>query len=294
MDIINDRIDKSDIKASKSQWFSRFTSLREKRVNPKRIFSWIASSFSLRLTPHFSLLTSHPSPRKAFTLAEVLITLGVIGIIASMTIPTLINNTNKIKYVVSLQKFYSEFNQILIQIGSDNGCINDLKCSGLFATGTTVAALGDEIVKYLKVIKNCGIALDQGCIPGIDGNFNGTAGPIYYDHTSYWYKVITADGMSLMIWNHSDDCAADPDTGMTQYCGAVYVDVNGLNPPNRYGRDFFIFYIINDNGPSIYPAGGSKDLQYPMATYCANPPGTGVLSLGCAGKIIADGWQMNY
>src|SRR5574344_780724 len=45
--------------------------------------------------------------RKAFTLAEVLIVLGIIGIVAAMTIPTLMNKVAKQEYVTELRKFYS-------------------------------------------------------------------------------------------------------------------------------------------------------------------------------------------
>ena len=47
----------------------------------------------------------------AFTLAEVLITLGIIGVVAAMTLPTLINNYNKAVAVAKLQKAYSAMNQ---------------------------------------------------------------------------------------------------------------------------------------------------------------------------------------
>src|SRR5574344_1078186 len=45
--------------------------------------------------------------RVAFTLAEVLIVLGIIGIVASMTIPTLMNKVAKQEYLTALKKFYS-------------------------------------------------------------------------------------------------------------------------------------------------------------------------------------------
>ena len=49
----------------------------------------------------------------AFTLAEVLITLGIIGIVSAMTIPTLINNYQKKVTVTRLQQTYSMLNQAL-------------------------------------------------------------------------------------------------------------------------------------------------------------------------------------
>ena len=49
--------------------------------------------------------------KPAFTLAEVLITLGIIGVVAAMTIPTLIANTNSAKYRSQFKKTISTLSQ---------------------------------------------------------------------------------------------------------------------------------------------------------------------------------------
>lgn len=49
--------------------------------------------------------------RSAFTLAEVLITLGIIGVVAAMTLPTLINKTNGLQYRTKFKKTLSTLNQ---------------------------------------------------------------------------------------------------------------------------------------------------------------------------------------
>ena len=57
----------------------------------------------------FSLFTFHVSTFKAFTLAEILIVLGIIGIIAEVTIPDLIQQTNNQIYTTSLKKVLYKF-----------------------------------------------------------------------------------------------------------------------------------------------------------------------------------------
>ena len=59
---------------------------------------------------------------RAFTLAEVLITLGIIGVVAAITIPTLMANYQKAQYVTALKKAYSQINQVLVKIADDRGC----------------------------------------------------------------------------------------------------------------------------------------------------------------------------
>lgn len=59
--------------------------------------------------------------RNGFTLAEVLITLVIIGIIAAMTIPSLINKTNEQETVSALKKTYSSLSQAYQKIFAENG-----------------------------------------------------------------------------------------------------------------------------------------------------------------------------
>ena len=70
--------------------------------------------------------------RKGFTLAEVLIVLTIIGVIAAVVLPALYESTQKTAEVTALQKFYSEMNQALMKLANDYGCRGDLSCTGLF------------------------------------------------------------------------------------------------------------------------------------------------------------------
>lgn len=57
--------------------------------------------------------------KKGFTLAEVLITLGIIGIVAAMTIPNLMNNYTQKRNINTWKKAYAEFTQLAKQISYD-------------------------------------------------------------------------------------------------------------------------------------------------------------------------------
>lgn len=59
--------------------------------------------------------------KKAFTLAEVLITLGIIGVIAAMTIPALMVKYQKRQVEAKLPKFYSTINQAMMLSTNANG-----------------------------------------------------------------------------------------------------------------------------------------------------------------------------
>lgn len=246
--------------------------------------------------------------KSGFTLAEVLIVLGIIGIVAELTIPALLSSYQKQVYVTQLKKAYTEGNQALKIMTADSGCADDLVCSGVFGTNSTTQSFGDTFSKYFKVVKNCGKAINKNCFATlIHTSFDHKDdGHQDIDQTAELYKFITADGMSIGVLNFADgnpalaDCQnSQPDaTYLKQYCGYLWVDTNGLKSPNTLGRDVFFFYISNGKGALLYPAGG-KELngqwwnQDPPYNYCqessSNRDG-----VACTARIIEEGWQMNY
>ncbi len=90
--------------------------------------------------------------RFGFTLAEVLITLGIIGVVAAMTIPTLISNTNGAQFKTAYKKALSTLNQaVLMNIAMDDTDFSTLKADT--ATGTaavTTGSMGDLLVNRLQ------------------------------------------------------------------------------------------------------------------------------------------------
>lgn len=238
--------------------------------------------------------------RGGFTLAEIIIVIGVIGIVAEITIPSLIFNIQKQNWAVTLQKSYTNFNQALIKVSNDYGCIGDLRCTGLFdSSSQSLQILGGNVASYFKVAKNCGLNENQGCFsnsvaPNYDGT--GTRDTTYDQGTAY--RFITADGVSISMFSSINNCSqVNGLTYLSQVCGWVYIDVNGLNRPNNIGRDIFRFFITNGKGPLLYPVGGSD--CYSGGVSCSwnngnncnsnNPSGT-----RCPGRIMEEGWQMKY
>lgn len=272
----------------------------------------------------------------AFTIAEILIVLAIIGIVAAYTIPSLINDSQKTVYVIGLKKAYSEINQVLSQITTDYNCTGDLRCTGIFGGNPHP---GSIIASYMKIAKNCGTAQNQGCWSDSTGIFLNdppssapTSGmAVWYNGSgmgasinmegdssaALYYKFVTIDGMSFAIWDNStrggydeDDknCAQDWSTHksghMTQTCGVVVVDVNGIKKPNILGRDTFIFWITNGKGPLLYPRGGMDDYgdggpdfwwnnNASGSDFCSGKSGK-TLGEYCTGRIIEKSWTMDY
>lgn len=192
----------------------------------------------------YSLFTSHFSLKKAaFTLAEVLITLGIIGVVAAMTMPSLIQNYQEKATVTKLKKCYSLVSQAYVSILNDEG-------------GSDTLQAGDDLEmmekfgKYLKYQKTCG--RNKGCFPNVTyKSVTGNGYSKWEDDTTDRSRAILTDG-TLIMFNKSVI------TENENYIYAqIYVDINGFKGPNQLGRDFFYFYI---NPEKIVPA-GAKALE---------------------------------
>ena len=195
---------------------------------------------------NFSRFTSRFSLKKAaFTLAEVLITLGIIGVVAAMTMPSLIQNYQEKATVTKLKKCYSLVSQAYVSILNDEG-------------GSDTLQAGDDLEmmekfgKYLKYQKTCG--RNKGCFPNVTyKSVTGNGYSKWEDDTTDRSRAILTDG-TLIMFNKSAMWGGNE--GNYLYA-QIYVDINGFKGPNQLGRDFFYFYISPEK---IVPA-GAKALE---------------------------------
>ena len=208
---------------------------------------------------------------RGFTLAEVLITLVIIGVIAAMTIPTLMNNTNKQEYVSRLKKAYSTLSQATNRIITEEG--NPRGDIGGWATSTE--AVFNMYKKYLSNAKVCGIDTN-GCFSGTYLRMDGTTAT--YDNNKY--TLVIADGTEISMWdaNFSLNCSLSS-SGTNHVCQQIMVDINGEKGPNKLGQDAFSF-TLQEHG--LVPTGCDDDL-------CRNTSA----GWACACKVLREG-AINY
>ena len=179
-----------------------------------------------------------------FTLAEVLITLGIIGVVAAMTMPTLIQNQQKRSLEVATQKFYSMMSQAVKQYMADYG-VDDLRHTPLasdnygddYASPEAISSIRDFMTKYLKVVKECDHDANDCFAPEYKGwngsktDSNFTTDVNYDEYRDY----VFADGSVIRIGY--DD---------TEYPINLYIDINGKKGPNRIGYDLWSMDIFYD------------------------------------------------
>ena len=104
--------------------YSLFTT-HHSLVHNDTIFSRFTSNFSLKRTGATHVAHWDNSRKIAFTLAEVLITLGIIGVVAAMTIPTLMANHRKKVVETKLEKIYSVMNQAINLTNAEYGDVTN-------------------------------------------------------------------------------------------------------------------------------------------------------------------------
>lgn len=245
---------------------------------------------------------------RRLSLLEIVILVIILCTILFTSIPVLASWYQKQQYANGLKKAYTIFNEALEQVSLSKGCANDLKCTNLFAEGTTNKTFGDELVKYLKIKKNCSDIPGIGCFAKYTNqNYDGSSSKVYELDQWDGYRFITNDGMSFYIWNYAEDCSEDYSTGKTgnlkQVCGEIYVDINGPKKgPNYMGIDTFNLWISNGNGAILYPMGASDDGWGNEDWRWKNPDNNVILHCypgdktgwPCAGRIIEEGWMMKY
>ena len=238
--------------------------------------------------------------KNAFTLAEVLITLGIIGVVAAMTIPTLIKNYQREQTVTQLKKTYSMLSTAIQKYAADSSCIGDLSCTGDFSGAYDYIPFGDAIAPYLKLNFNCKDTFEakgtERCLPvETFSKSNNDA----WNMLGSSYKLLTLDGVGISISDDEDgNCVSDMGkNSLKNVCGRISIDLNGPKPPNRWGKDSFEFFITKSG--TLYPNGG-HDFYYnteywdSTTTYLGCSNASNSFGRTCAGRIIEKGWKIDY
>ena len=258
-----------------------------------------------------------------FTLAEVLITLGIIGVVSVLTIPNIISNYQKKVYVTQLQKGYAQLQQVFdmamaddeVEYLADTELMNSIDGCTCSNAEKFMLIFG----KYSKIQKACPpMSFGEGChdVYYLDMNDSGNwideedgyseAGSNLGSHV----QIFTKDGMIYYLhlsssaynwWTEEEweQRKADGAVISRVHCNwnGLLLDVNGKKGPNKYGRDLFNF-VLDEKG-QVYPMGSAAFMGDTYAWNGSEPKNVSEChaasyGVGCAGRIIDQGWKMDY
>ena len=227
-----------------------------------------------------SIASSLFSCSAAFTLAEVLITLGIIGVVAAMTLPTVIQKQYENAKVAKLKKNFNIFSQAYQRIRMETGYdfINSeyAKLSSI----ERAEFIADKFKPYLKISKDCGMNNDGKCMDNRSTFSLSGVGYNNYSVIPFLYKLILTDGTLVAFQGGAEDSFQ------------IFLYVDGRNGKYIMGKDFFYLY---GNSKLIYPDGdimyGSNKNRFKEK--CRYIGGDRQSGLGCTAWVIYNG-NMDY
>lgn len=215
---------------------------------------------------------------KGFTLAEVLITLGIIGVVAAMTLPALVNQTQGQELETGLKKAYSVIQAAYNQMTYDEGQIIN---STNYRETTSFMK---KFKKYFKLAKDCN---KSDCeLADTDNEDLGAKVSSHYKTynnrplmTSFLDdgQIMITDGMFFFAENNAAD---------GRNILFITVDVNGYNKkPNRWGHDLFTFQVM-DNG-KLLPM-GAEGTTFDEDSYCSINSNNQYNGIACTYKALTE------
>lgn len=209
-----------------------------------------------------------------------MITLGIIGVVAAMTMPSLIAEHREKQTVSQLKKSYSTIQQAFLLARNEYGDIAD------WSVAETGPQLSDDwfqkLKPYMNVVKYCGLAASdpKNCMGENYQTLNkNRVNMNLNDNGSMGVNFVLADGSSVRFVAYDKDCKHFA----SGYCGNLYIDVNGAKKPNQIGRDYFYFGILPDK---IRPGGSPVSAENLFKEQCNLEASYTSNGDGCAAWVL--------
>ena len=256
--------------------------------------------------------------KRGFTLAEVLITLGIVGVVAALTAPALVmssrNEANAARLSTVVSNMENAFQSAIAQEGVDNLYGTSLwDQNEISATTGNRALFVGRLGQYMILNgykDNQRTFYGNGVEVHAMSNTGGVGQVTQIPNTPF--VIETKNGAAIFVHTYRRNNLAAQRTaainaGCTLYtvAAAITVDVNGKNGPNVFGRDIFTF-ALGENGV-LYPFGGRDtdrindsgqwDATSQMTSCTDNDKGVvfpATAGIGCAARVIAEGYKINY
>lgn len=225
--------------------------------------------------------------KKAFTLTELLIALSIVGAIAALSIPALIEDVNRRLLVNQLKNTVVTVQQLIDQQLIENNT-KKLQDTDFAKPTDLLSAANFAIADNCTTVAKCWA--DKGSNPAA---YRILSDLTYKQGAPGTKTIKLKNGVTLTYYLDSIGGTINDGTKDGDKCyGLFFVDVNGKDKPNIVGRDFFAFRITEKGkivyGTSCNGIDNSSDDQ--LATWCKNDS----YSTACLAHIQRNNWKMKY
>ena len=232
--------------------------------------------------------------KKGFTLAETLITLTILGVVAAVLVPSIIRNYQKRVTIIKLQKAYATIEKMATNIAANTGCLGqDLNCTGLLSRNDfTNAFIELSNIKYKKYISNSGCKVIK--VLNFETTNYQSSPDVYCD------VIVTKDNIGYYVSKSTIRTARNSEKKYTGVILYIFTEPDKLLTNKIVtGRNEFRFAIwdnfkvdpvwrVNSGEGPYLPFSKSKN-----ASLCCDPQNTSTSvwysGTGCTAKIIQDG-----
>ena len=235
---------------------------------------------SFQFTHNSSLSTVHSL---AFTLAETLIVMGIIGIVAALTIPNVNKNTGEAEKVAKFKKLYAELSEAHDRATAVYGPVEKW-----FVNDADIMAKSKRYIyrlsDFLKVQKSCRLTADITDCKGITysdryANFLSGGTDAYSSTLPFGYPSLLLNSGASVYYIADYTCQS--------YCGKLLFDIDGPKKgKNTFGIDVFLLGVTKNGIVPIYHF-SDKYVENEM-------PGLCLQGGSYCGKWIMDFGNMDY
>ena len=212
--------------------------------------------------------------KKAFTLAELLIALTIVGVVAILTVPHVVKNAFTRANVAVLQQTYTKLSETLqsLMLEERIQVLDDLDLPLSYEDETQSHAF---MKKYFDISKDCGDSLD-GCFAASYKDIED--GRSRADLFSFY------EAETFFILNNGAAIAMTADIA-----GYMFIDANNVEPPNVLGRDLFVLYI--DQKGTVSADSAVDGSLTNISADCKSFDGYWV---SCFEYLQSNNWKMDY
>ena len=245
--------------------------------------------------------------KSAFTLAEAMIAMAIIGIVAAVTIPQVVTGSLKNEAGAVLGRTVEQIElgcQNMIQKANDNIKVTDGGYYEGLSELTQQAVFGDSVtsnesMQGENLFEYGGAFFGAKSFDGDDKyataddyissirNFKGEGDRISASKKAY---ILEKQKAIIMVNNSANAAGA-----LDEFTTAIFIDVNGTQKPNRGGKDVFIFGLTNQG--KLIPRGTSNYQKYyaPAPLHTADCKKDAVITgWSCAARVVQDGYRITY
>lgn len=219
----------------------------------------------------------------AFTLAEVLITLGIIGVVAMMTIPSLVMTQQKQVTASRLKKAYSTFYQAVEMSKNDNGDPTNWDNPSL-SDAAMINWWNKYIVPYLGTSQTCTGSQIADCWVARGSYLDGTSVPF----STIYPNAVLKDGTVFHV--------SGIDSSVNPTACLFIIDINGKQGPNTFGKDLFMAFFRFASNPigsvEFLGSGRSDTILLNSDPYGCNKTAGSFKGYYCGRLIMLEGWQI--